>query len=124
MISLQWQVHHAKPCATGGLGVEVPLALLADAANTTENGKLNVLGVFSQLLPAELPYVHPVMTLVIKFEADTVERGSQKDIEIRLVDADGKPIISMKSPMVVPNETVPGRPIEIQTLIGLSGLRF
>jgi len=51
-------------------------ALFADAANLSQEGKLNVLGVFDALHVASLPAVHPRATLVVRLKAspDDVEQ--------------------------------------------------
>jgi len=42
-------------------GMRVSFALFADAANLSQEGKLNILGVFDALQVATLPAVHPRM---------------------------------------------------------------
>ncbi len=64
--------------------MDVPLALIADAANISEEGKLNVLGVFNRITARELPATHPQLTLVLKFVADAVEAGQTKRLQIFL----------------------------------------
>src|SRR6185436_5289009 len=48
--------------------VDVKLALLADGANATAEGKLNILGIFNALHAASFPCAHPHMCLVLRFE--------------------------------------------------------
>src|SRR5512146_1308404 len=49
--------------------MHVSFALFADAANISQEGKLNVLGVFDALQVAQLPAVHPRATMVIRLKA-------------------------------------------------------
>ena len=49
--------------------MDVTLALLADAANVSQDGKLNILGIFNGLGAAAFPATHPSMHLVLRFEA-------------------------------------------------------
>ncbi|MBE0608580.1 MAG: hypothetical protein IH609_04320 [Dehalococcoidia bacterium] len=104
--------------------MEVSLALLADAANTTATQKLNVLGVFGNINPPGLPYRHPSMTLVLKFDADPVEVGTEKSIHIVLVDPDGREINRLEMTTTIPEPREPGQPIEMALQVGLNGLRF
>jgi len=104
--------------------MDITLALLADAANTTANGKLNVLGVFSQIGASKFPYTHPSLTLVLKFVADAVEAGQRKEIAIHLVDADGQRLHQITLNTQVPASQRPGKPIEVLTNIGIGNLKF
>jgi len=51
-------------------------ALFADAANLSQEGKLNVLGVFDALHVASVPAVHPRATLVVRLKASPDDAGS------------------------------------------------
>jgi hypothetical protein len=51
-------------------------ALFADAANLSQEGKLNVLGVFDALHVAGVPAVHPRATLVVRLKASPDDIGS------------------------------------------------
>ena len=49
--------------------MHVSFALFADAANTSQEGKLNILGVFDALQVAALPAVHPRATMIVRLKA-------------------------------------------------------
>ncbi len=49
--------------------MHVSFALFADAANISQEGKLNILGVFDALQVANLPAVHPRATMVVRIKA-------------------------------------------------------
>ncbi len=51
-------------------------ALFADAANLSQEGKLNVLGVFDALHVATVPAVHPRATLVVRLKASPDDAGT------------------------------------------------
>lgn len=51
-------------------------ALFADAANLSQEGKLNVLGVFDALHVASVPAVHPRATLVVRLKASPEDSGT------------------------------------------------
>ncbi len=55
--------------------MHISFALFADAANLSQEGKLNVLGVFDALQVGALPAVHPRATLVVRLKADTEDVG-------------------------------------------------
>ena len=56
--------------------MRVKLALLADSANVSREGKLNLLGIFDAIFARELPTSHPHMHLVLRFEALPADAGS------------------------------------------------
>jgi hypothetical protein len=53
----------------------VSFALFADAANISQEGKLNILGVFDALQVGGLPAVHPRATLVVRLKAEDGDAG-------------------------------------------------
>ena len=55
--------------------MQLAFALLADAANVSVEGKLNILGVFDALQVASLPTVHPRATLVMRLKGTLDEVG-------------------------------------------------
>ena len=103
--------------------MDVTLALLADGANVTQDGKLNILGVFNALGAANFPATHPQMYLVMRFEASRAEEGKSKNIEIQLADGDGNKLFGVATTLVVP-PGVPGQPIRMNHILALNGVRF
>lgn len=55
--------------------MHVSFALFADAANISQEGKLNILGVFDALQVATVPAVHPRATLVVRLKAHADDAG-------------------------------------------------
>ncbi|MDB4905881.1 MAG: hypothetical protein JWO05_665 [Gemmatimonadetes bacterium] len=55
--------------------MDVAFALFADAANLSQEGKLNVLGVFDALQVAALPAVHPRAHLVVHLKGTALDTG-------------------------------------------------
>lgn len=70
--------------------MDVTLAVLADAANITEDGKLNLLGVFNEISAEDFPCRHPQMYCVVMFEAGPAEFNKKKVVEIAIVRPDGE----------------------------------
>jgi hypothetical protein len=56
--------------------MQVSFALFADAANLSQEGKLNILGVFDALQVATLPAIHPRAHLVVHLKGSTMDVGS------------------------------------------------
>jgi len=103
--------------------MEIPLALLADYANTSQDGKLNVMGVFNRILTKDFPTVHPEMRLVFRLEAQPSERGRQATVEIKLLDADASVLHHLKGRLGVPQESRQPT-IEINHILRLTGMVF
>ena len=68
--------------------IHIPLALMADYANISREGKLNILGVFDNIYAPSVPALHPQMQLVMTIVADRLEANKEHKIKIELIDAD------------------------------------
>ncbi|MCI0436076.1 MAG: hypothetical protein L0271_20905 [Gemmatimonadetes bacterium] len=102
--------------------MNVKLALLADYANVTAEGKLNILGIFDRISVQELPAVHPQMHLVLRIEAHPAERDRLHNIEIRLHDPDGQTVFDVKGD-IVPHGS-PGQTISTNQILTLNNLQL
>lgn len=56
--------------------MHVSFALFADAANLSQEGKLNILGVFDALQVASLPAIHPRAHLVVHLKGTGTDVGA------------------------------------------------
>lgn len=102
--------------------MRVDLAVVADGANTTGDGKLNILGVFGVIHALELPWRHPQMYLVVRFSGDAADQGQTKHLSIQLRDADGKLLMQIETDVDIPPDA--GIRPQIDSVIGLSGVTF
>jgi len=103
--------------------MEVKLALLADYANVTKEGKLNVMGVFTHINAPVFPWVHPQMQLVLQLEAGPAEWETDKQLEIKLLDQDGIQILSIGGGLKVPKGQS-GRRVQMQSIMSLVNVPF
>lgn len=103
--------------------MEISLAVLADAANVSKEGKLNILGIFNQVSATSFPALHPQMQLVVIFEADSAEVGKSKQVEVQLQDSDGRPGIRIQGACAVPRGPS-GYPVRMNHILPLSGVTF
>lgn len=98
--------------------------LAADYANVAEGGKLNVMGIFTNIFATSFPVMHPSMYLVVKLSPDFPEYGQQRKITISLVDEDGK----LEVAKITGDIDIPlpfnGRKPEINFTIDLKNLVF
>jgi hypothetical protein len=58
--------------------MHISFAVFADAANLSQEGKLNILGVFDAVQVAGLPTIHPRTHFVVRLKADSGDIGSHK----------------------------------------------
>ena len=56
--------------------MHISFALFADAANISQEGKLNILGVFDAVQVAALPALHPRATLVVRLKGHREDVGA------------------------------------------------
>ena len=102
--------------------MQVKLALLADYANVTAEGKLNILGIFDRIRVQDVPVVHPQMHLILRLEAHAAERGRSHPVEIRLHDPDGQTVFEVRGE-VVPHGAV-GHAIATNQILTLNNLQL
>jgi hypothetical protein len=69
-------------------GMQVSFALFADAANLSQEGKLNVLGVFDALQVGNVPAVHPRAHLVVHLKGTLTDVG-RHTVTLRWVNPSG-----------------------------------
>jgi hypothetical protein len=102
--------------------MQIKLALLADYANVTAEGKLNILGIFDRISVQQIPAIHPQMHLILRLEAHAAERDRLHNIEIRLYDPDGQTVFEVKGD-IVPHGT-PGQTIATNQILTLNNLQL
>lgn len=102
--------------------MQLRIAALADYTNITESGKLNILGIFSQIHAASIPAAHPQMQFVVQFAFEPEETGD-KTIRIALQDADGNELLSMQGQITLPRPDTPD-PVVVNQILVLQNVVF
>lgn len=100
------------------------LLLIADYANLTVDGKLNVMGIFNSIHATQFPASHAEMFLVAKLSADPSEYGTKRKLAIRLLDEGGKLIASLLEREIEIPHGKEGKGVEIRQILKLTGLIF
>lgn len=103
--------------------MQIALALLADYANISREGKLNILGIFEQIAAHSLPASHPQMQLVMTIEADGAEADRDHKIEIQLIDADGKKLFAFGGNLKF-SPPPPGQKARLNHIIQINNTKF
>ncbi len=99
--------------------MDVAFALLADAANVSREGKLNILGAFDRIYGAKFPLTWPRMVLITRFIASAAEYGTEKSLEIVTMDADGKRLSAATGKMSLPKGQT-GRQLKINHVLPMT----
>ena len=73
--------------------MHIAFALFADAANLSQEGKLNILGVFDAVQVGGLPTVHPRATVVVHLKG-TAEDAGRHSVLLRWVNPRGQELWS------------------------------
>ncbi|MEP7380244.1 MAG: hypothetical protein ABI910_01090 [Gemmatimonadota bacterium] len=68
--------------------MHVSFALFADAANLSQEGKLNILGVFDAVQVGQLPAIHPRAHLVVRLKGGAADIGAHT-VSLRWVNPNG-----------------------------------
>jgi hypothetical protein len=68
--------------------MNISFALFADAANLSQEGKLNILGVFDAVQVGTLPAVHPRANLVVRLKGTRTDVGSHS-VTMRWLNPEG-----------------------------------
>jgi hypothetical protein len=101
----------------------VTLALLADGANVSREGKLNILGVFDSLFARSFPTAHAQLQLVIRFETDPGEPGGARSLEVRFVTEDDRVLFRLPGTMTV-KQPVLGDTVRLEHILTLNNLQL
>ncbi len=103
--------------------MEVKLAVLADYSNISKEGKLNLLGIFDIIRARSFPAVHRNMQLVMILEAPSSEADTNKNVQVMLLDADGKRIFEVEAQLKLA-EPAPGEIIKSPQILNLNNIPF
>jgi hypothetical protein len=99
------------------------MAVLADEANVSQEGKLNLMGIFDRIAAAEFPVVHPKMVFAFRVEADFADSGRAFPVYVSMEDEDGTAIFQANGEMVAP-PVPPGEFSTANQIFALVGVQF
>jgi hypothetical protein len=99
------------------------MAVLADEANVSQEGKLNLMGIFDRIAAAEFPVVHPKMVFAFRVEADFADGGRTFPVRVMLEDEDGAALFQAEGEMMAP-PVPPGEFTTANQIFGMVGVQF
>jgi hypothetical protein len=103
--------------------MDVSFMLVADYANSTVDGKLYIMGVFSRISAALFPVVHPEMYVVVQLRASRHEYNRRFKLEIKLLDEDAAQIVGLTINAQVP-QGERGQAVTMNHIIRLNSVHF
>lgn len=101
--------------------MQVTFAVLADYANVSRDGKLNVMGIFDRVFARQLPSRFPPMQLVVRLEVQGEELDTEHTIRIQLADPAGTAVFDINGTFT-PTAADPGLPISVNHVVRLADL--
>ncbi len=103
--------------------MKIQFAFVADEANVSQEGKLNVLGVFDQVAAGEFPVVHPRMVFVFRLLAEFSDSGRATTLRVRLLDEDDGALFEAAGELQAPL-VPPGGVTSANQVFHLVGIQF
>jgi hypothetical protein len=111
------------PGAAGRDPMNISLAFLADEANVSQEGKLNVLGIFDRINAANFPVVHPRMVFAFRVQMEFGDAGRTFPVEVRLLDQDGAAMFEAVGEIMAP-AVPPGEFATANQVFSMVGVQF
>lgn len=99
------------------------MAFLADEANISQEGKLNVLGIFDRIGAADFPTVHPKMVFAFRVHAEYADSEHVFPVRVRLEDEDGGVMFEANGEIETPH-VEPGEFSTANQVFNLIGVQF
>jgi hypothetical protein len=103
--------------------MRINLFLLADYANISEDKKLNIMGIFTEINAFQFPVRQPSMHLVLSMTPELGEYGDTRTLAIRLFDPDGNELMNISLPCQLPKPEHGRMPI-VNFVLNLRDLIF
>jgi hypothetical protein len=101
--------------------MKIPMAFLADEANISQEGKLNVMGIFDRIAAVEFPVVHPRMVFAFRVHAEHGDAGRPRPVRVVLLNDADEVLFEasgeINAPMVPPGEFSTAN--QVFTLVGV-----
>lgn len=104
--------------------MKVLFACLADHAEASQSGKLNIMGVFDNIQARRFPAAHPQMFLVFRLLADFDDYSKPHRVTVKLIDQDGKVLAELQAQAGLSERVPPGQFVTLNQIIKLNNVIF
>ena len=96
------------------------IAVFAERAESREDGKLDLLGVYNCRYVPEVP-AQMEMTLALRFDVEPLDFGIPLAITVHVMDEDNTEMVSLRAaPMTFGSEHAPGLPLAYDMIVPIS----
>ena len=102
--------------------MKVQLAVVADFANISVEGKLNVMGVFNGIYAEQVPTTHLKMHLVMQYLIEGADRDKTRHIVIKLHDTHNVDLLGLEGSQRFPADAPLG--VAVPQIVELNFVRF
>ncbi|MDA0232341.1 MAG: hypothetical protein O3B04_05045 [Chloroflexi bacterium] len=106
------------------IDMEITLAVLADFASVSAEGKLNVMGIWDQVKTRQMPAQVLSPYLVMHLEANITEVEQPRLLRIQLVDADGRQLLAGEQQITINRPTEAGVTPSFNVISRFPALQF
>lgn len=96
--------------------MHVSFLLFADAANLSQEGKLNILGVFDAVHVAQFPAMHPRATLVVRLKGSPSDAGVHP-MTLRWINGRGAELWSSTAELSVAAAAGPAAEMDMPVIV-------
>lgn len=76
-------------------------ALIAEYANVTGDGKLNLMGVTDRIYAYQFPAIHRDLIVVNSIETDNDDEESTQDLSVQVIDPDGHTVAELNGQLQI-----------------------
>jgi hypothetical protein len=104
--------------------VNVTYGFLCDYATVSQEGKLSILGIFSDISVGEMPARHPQAFLAFELEFSYAEVNAEFPLRIECVDEDGRAVFKADGQAQLSGHAKPGQRPRIVQALQLNDLTF
>lgn len=104
--------------------MNVTYGFLCDYATISQEGKLSILGIFSDISVREVPSRHPQAFLAFELEFSYAEMNAEFPLRIECVDEDGQAVFKADGQATLSGHAKPGQRPRIVQALQLNDLTF
>ncbi len=80
------------------------LAKACEYATTQQSGRQTMIGMFENIASNEFPFEHPPLFFCLQMEFEPLDQGRPLQLQVILIDEDGKTIYEAKAGTEIPRE--------------------
>ena len=103
--------------------MQINFAHLCDYALMSD-GKLSVLGIFTQIRPQMMPWIHPTFYLAYEIGLEPAEVGAKFNARVAIQDQDGKSLLMTEGEAEMRGRVSIDAKPTAQTVLCINGLPF